>query len=116
MPWFIDHTHGWQGPSTGYLFGFIAAAGVCGWLAEHGGDRKVLQAIPVMVVGEVLIYAFGVPWLAVDLHVSLGKAIALGLTPFLWGDAIKAAIAAGLLPAAWKLAGREAVTAATAFA
>ncbi len=32
-------------------------------------------------------------------------AFALGLTPFLAGDAIKAAIAAMLLPGAWKLAG-----------
>jgi biotin transport system substrate-specific component len=32
--------------------------------------------------------------------------IADGLTPFLAGDAIKAALAAGLLPAAWWLAGR----------
>ena len=50
-------------------------------------------------------YSVGVIWLAVDLHVGISQAIALGFTPFLAGDAIKAALAALLLPAAWKLAG-----------
>ncbi len=35
--------------------------------------------------------------------VSLLQALALGVLPFLIGDAIKIAIAAGLLPATWKL-------------
>jgi len=43
----------------------------------------------------------------VSLHVDSQKAIVLGFTPFLAGDAIKAAIAAALLPSAWKLAGRR---------
>ena len=40
---------------------------------------------------------------AMDLHVGAGKAISLGLAPFLAGDAIKAGIAALLLPGAWSL-------------
>jgi biotin transport system substrate-specific component len=36
----------------------------------------------------------------------VGRAIALGLTPFLIGDAVKAVIAAGLLPAARRLVRR----------
>lgn len=103
VPWFVHHSAGGQGPSTGYLVGFILSAGVCGYLAERGGDRRVLSAVPVMLVGELLIYLIGVPWLAIDLHVSLAKAISLGLTPFIGGDAIKAAIAASLLPGAWRL-------------
>ena len=58
-----------------------------------------------MVAGEVVMYAVGVAWLAVALHVGAGEAIALGLTPFLAGDALKAALAAVLLPGAWRLAG-----------
>jgi biotin transport system substrate-specific component len=106
LPWFVHHTAGWQGPSTGYLFGFILCGGICGWLAERGGDRRILRAIPVMLVGEVCIYAVGVPWLAIDLHVSLAKALSLGFTPFVGGDGIKAAIGAAALPGAWRLAGR----------
>jgi biotin transport system substrate-specific component len=60
-----------------------------------------------MLVGEVLIYAFGCAWLAFDLHLGARATLADGFTPFVIGDAIKAAIAAGLLPVAWKLAGRR---------
>jgi biotin transport system substrate-specific component len=105
VPWFISHTSGWQGASTGYLFGFILASMVCGAIAERKADRWVPTALVAMFVGEALIYLIGVPWLAVDLHVGLGKAISLGMTPFLGGDAIKAGIAALLLPATWRLVG-----------
>lgn len=50
-------------------------------------------------------YVIGVGWLAVDLHVGVGRAIALGFVPFWIGDAIKCALAAGLLPSAWRLLG-----------
>ena len=59
-----------------------------------------------MVVGNVIIYAFGVTWLAHSIHVSLSKAVTLGLTPFLLGDAIKVIIAALILPGAWTLVDR----------
>ncbi|MDA8290432.1 MAG: biotin transporter BioY [Actinomycetota bacterium] len=103
LPWFVGHTAGWQGPSMGYVFGFVAAGAVCGYLAERGADRRVLWALPAMLAGEVVIFAFGVAWLAVDLHVGLARAIALGLTPFLAGEAVKAVLAAGLLPGVWRL-------------
>jgi biotin transport system substrate-specific component len=106
VPWFAGHQSGYVGASFGYIIGFFLAATVCGYLAGRGADRSVLKSVPAMAVGEVLIYAAGVTWLAVDLHLSFGTAISEGLTPFLAGDAIKAAIAAGLLPAAWWLAGR----------
>lgn len=60
-----------------------------------------------MVAGEILLYSIGVSWLALSLHVGPGRAIALGFTPFLAGDAVKAALAATLLPGAWKLAGHR---------
>ncbi|MDA8342845.1 MAG: biotin transporter BioY [Actinomycetota bacterium] len=105
VPWFAGHASGYVGASFGYIVGFVLCAGLCGWLAERKADRSLLKSVPAMVAGEVVMYAVGVVWLAADLHLSAGKAISEGLTPFLAGDAIKAAIAAGLLPAAWKLAG-----------
>jgi biotin transport system substrate-specific component len=86
------------------VIGFVLCAALCGRLAEHGADRSLVRSVPAMVAGEVVMYAVGVTWLAVYLHVGAGRAIALGLTPFLIGDAIKAALAAMLLPTAWKLA------------
>lgn len=103
VPWFAGHQSGYVGASFGYIVGFLLCAALCGFLAERGADRSLLKSVPAMVAGEVVMYAVGVTWLAVDLHVGAAKAIALGLTPFLAGDAIKAAIAAFLLPGAWKL-------------
>jgi len=61
-----------------------------------------------MALGEVVIYAFGVPWLALAAGMSPQMAIDKGFTPFIIGDAIKLAIAAGIFPMAWWLVGRRA--------
>jgi len=105
IPWFADGQSGWGGPSFGYIIGFIVSAIVVGALAERGADRTPGKAVPAMLLGTVIIYAFGVPWLAASLDISLAKAIDLGARPFVGGDLIKLALAAGLLPAAWRLAG-----------
>jgi len=107
VPWFAGHTSGYASASFGYIVGFFFAATACGYLAGRGADRSVLKSVPAMLVGEILIYAFGCAWLAIDLHLSASATLADGFTPFVAGDAIKAAIAAGLLPAAWKLAGKR---------
>jgi biotin transport system substrate-specific component len=101
LPWFAGGTAGYASASFGYIVGFFFAAAACGFLAGRGADRTVLKSVPAMVVGEVIIYAFGLTWLALDLHLGAAKTLSLGLTPFLAGDAIKAAIAAGLLPLVW---------------
>ncbi|GAA0461693.1 hypothetical protein Ade02nite_16280 [Paractinoplanes deccanensis] len=106
VPWFAGHTSGYSSASFGYVIGFLAAATLCGWLAERGADRSVWRSIPAMIAGEVLIYGLGMAWLAVAADLTLSQTISQGLTPFLAGDAVKAALAAGLLPAAWKLARR----------
>ena len=105
VPWFAGHSSGYASASFGYIVGFVAAAVLCGYLAGRGADRSVLRSLPAMIAAEVVIYAFGLTWLAIDLHLGASATIAAGLTPFLAGDAIKGAIAAGLLPAAWWLAG-----------
>jgi len=107
VPWFASGEHGYVGANFGYILGFIAAAAVCGYLAELRADRRLISAIPAMVVGEFVMYVFGVVWLAVDLHVGIGNAISLGFLPFWIGDAIKCALAAGLLPSAWRLLGKR---------
>ena len=107
VPWFAGHASGYVGASFGYILGFVLCAALCGRLAERGADRAVWKSVPAMVAGEVAMYAVGVIWLGSDLHVGAAKAISLGLTPFLAGDAVKAGLAALLLPSAWKLAGRH---------
>jgi biotin transport system substrate-specific component len=60
-----------------------------------------------MVLGSLVIYAVGVPYLAHSAHLSARQAVDLGLRPYLLGDALKAALAMGALPAAWRLTGRR---------
>ena len=89
------------GVTGGYLIGFLFAGGVVGRLAELGWDRKIGGAVAAMLIGNVVIYVVGVPWLAAATHQSLGWAVQNGLVPFIPGDIIKLAIAAGLLPFGW---------------
>ncbi|MET9765969.1 biotin transporter BioY [Streptomyces sp. NPDC006415] len=107
MPWFAEASSGWSMPSLGYVFGMLLAATVVGALARRGGDRSVLRTAGTMVLGSAIIYAIGVPYLALSTGMSLTAAVAAGLTPFLIGDALKAALAMGLLPTTWKLLGRR---------
>jgi biotin transport system substrate-specific component len=59
-----------------------------------------------MLVGTVLIYAIGVPWLMANAHMTISSALSAGVRPFVAGDVLKVLLAAGLLPAAWWGVGR----------
>jgi biotin transport system substrate-specific component len=59
-----------------------------------------------MIAASIVIYAFGVAGLMLTLGVGLGRAIGLGVVPFLVGDAIKSVLAAAALPAVWSIVGR----------
>ena len=89
-----------MGPTGGYLFGFLLAGVAMGYLAERGMGRTVLSTIAAMVLGNSVIYLCGALWLAN--FIGLGQAIAAGVLPFLYGDALKLAVAAGLMPLAWR--------------
>jgi biotin transport system substrate-specific component len=101
VPWFAGGNSGLTVPTFGYILGFIAAAFVVGRLAESGATRSVWRTTGLMIVGSLVIYAFGVTWLAFSINVPFVEALTLGMVPFLIGDAIKIAAAAGLLPLAW---------------
>ncbi|WP_019065589.1 biotin transporter BioY [Streptomyces hokutonensis] len=106
VPWFAGGTHG-SGASFGYIVGMLLASAAVGALARRGADRSVLRMAGTMILGEAIIYAVGVPYLAVSLDLSTSAAIAAGLTPFLLGDALKAALAMGATPTAWKFVNKQ---------
>ena len=106
IPWFAEGRSGFGGATFGYIVGFILAAYIVGKIAESGATRTAIRTAGLMVVGNLVIYAIGVPWLALSIGVSFTEALALGALPFLIGDALKIALAAGLFPATWKLVNR----------
>ena len=87
------------GPTGGYLVGFLVAAVVIAVLAGPGGGSRARAAL-AMLAGNVAIYLCGVPWLARFVDGGLVAAVALGMTPFLIGDAIKLIAALALVPPA----------------
>ena len=93
------------GPTGGYLMGFVVAAWVTGWLAEHKWDRNYLLSALAMLIGHAVVFAAGLAWLY--RYVPGNQVIALGLTPFVVGTLVKVVAAAGILPTIWKFAKRR---------
>lgn len=104
LPFFAQANAGlivFRGFTGGYLVGFVVAAFVVGLLAERGWDRKFRTTVLTMLIGNIIIYAFGLAWLSY--LTDAGRAIAEGLYPFIPGDILKTVLAAALLPSAWKV-------------
>jgi biotin transport system substrate-specific component len=77
------------GPTGGYLIGFVPAAVVAGLVA--GRHRGSLPRLVVAgLAGVMPVYALGAAWLAWQLDLSPGAAVAAGVAPFLWVDVLKA--------------------------
>jgi biotin transport system substrate-specific component len=91
----------------GYLIGFAIAGAVVGRLAELGWDRHIAGSLGAMLIGEVIIYAIGLPWLMVAGGFTVQETLMYGLTPFLAWDAAKLAVAASLFPLGWWLVERR---------
>jgi biotin transport system substrate-specific component len=109
LPFYADGESGWDvvwGASGGYIIGFIFAAGVVGWMAERGADRKVLAAFAAFVAGQLIIFAFGLAGLKISVEESWGWTIHNGFSIFIVGGLVKAAIGALALPSAWRLVRR----------
>ena len=103
-PIYQHQNHGVEyflGPTGGYLIGFVVAAALIGWLAEQRWDRRLSSAVAAMLTGNVVIYLFGLPWLAAELDAGFKETLEAGLYPFVVGDLLKLYLAGALLPAAW---------------
>jgi biotin transport system substrate-specific component len=109
LPFYADGESGWDviwGASGGYIVGFVAAAGVIGWLAEHGADRRVVLAFLAFVAGQLVIFAFGLVGLKIAVGESWGWTIHNGFSIFIVGGIVKALVGAVVLPSAWGLVRR----------
>lgn len=95
------------GGTGGYLIGFVIAGAIVGRLAELGWDRRLPGSLGAMLIGSVIIYAIGLPWLMVSGGYTVQQTIAYGLTPFILWDLAKLAVAGALFPLGWWLIERR---------
>jgi biotin transport system substrate-specific component len=101
---------GWQGgigfltgPTGGYLLGFVLASLFLGNVTDRWPkSRRLLPVAGLMVLAQALfVFIPGLLGLAAFYHFTLGQDVsllqllAMGLLPFLPGDALKVALAAG---------------------
>jgi biotin transport system substrate-specific component len=91
------------GATGGYVVGFLPAAFLIGLAARRGADRNLLKSVPLFVAGQAVIFAVGVPWLAVSTGMSASQALDAGFYPFILGGIVKAAVAGAVLGTAWRL-------------
>lgn len=109
LPFYSDAGSGFDvvfGATGGYIIGFLPAAYLIGLAARQGQDRRITRALPLFALGQLVIFAIGVPWLAVAADLSPSAAISAGFTPFIVGGLVKAAIAGVALPGAWWVVGK----------
>jgi biotin transport system substrate-specific component len=122
LPWAGTGGFVWDLASGGYIVGFVLGSYLVGLLAERGWDRRARVSL-AMLVGNLSIYAIGLPWLALFVAFEtipgyvtyyeyflgsnvLDKTLTGGLYPFIGGDALKLLLAAMVLPGSWELVRR----------
>ena len=89
------------GPTGGYLFGFLIASLVVGYLAERGWDKSVVLTFTSMTIGTLIIYLFGVIWLSY--LKDLNTALVFGLLPFITPDILKICLGTCIITAGWEI-------------
>lgn len=109
-PIFASGSHGFEkiaGATGGYLVGMLISSLVLGALAGRKWDQKIKTVIPTMIIGNVIIFTFGLFWLHQYSGQSWSWTIEKGLTPFILAEFIKIAIASTALPAVWRLVAKR---------
>ncbi len=81
------------GPTGGYMAGYFFIAAIGGFFAEHFNGKRIFAVIG-MVLGTACCYLLGSLWLARCLEMDFLPALAIGVLPYLPGDAAKIAVAA----------------------
>jgi biotin transport system substrate-specific component len=102
--------------SMGYVVGFILAAWLVGKLVESGWVNSLLKSVVATLAGAVVLYVPGLVWLSIwastagvvpEGQSAFQTALAWGLYPFMFGDAVKAVIAGLAVPAAGLMFSRK---------
>jgi biotin transport system substrate-specific component len=82
-------------PSGGYIAGFLVGAVVISVLKGREANL-VKMYVSALIGGILVIYACGVPFMAMLLEMDMATALKAGAIPFLIGDIIKVVISVNL--------------------
>jgi biotin transport system substrate-specific component len=109
-PIFAGSTHGVEkviGATGGYLVGMLVASLLLGYLADRKADQQFRTSFPALLLGDLVIFTFGLAWLHASLDLTWAATLKAGLTPFILGEALKIAITATSLPLVWRKISRS---------
>ena len=95
------------GATGGYLVGMLVASLLLGYLADRKADQKFTTSFPALLLGDVVIFTFGLTWLHASLDMTWAQTFKAGFTPFILGEALKIAITATSLPLVWRRISRS---------
>jgi biotin transport system substrate-specific component len=95
------------GATGGYLVGMLIASLLLGYLADRKADQKFRTSFPALLLGDLVIFTFGLAWLHASLDLTWAATFKAGLTPFILGEALKIAITATSLPLVWRKISRS---------
>ncbi len=104
LPFFAGGSFGFavlMGACGGYLFGYVFAAFLIGYLLERGWNTSYKYTVSALTLGTFVILVAGFAWLS--LFVGVHNACVMGVYPFLIGDLLKVGIATSLISTGWKL-------------
>lgn len=96
LPVFQGYSSGFAhilGPTGGYLIGFIFAAIFIGKMIESQ-SLKIYRIIASFIVGNFILYSFGILWLIYLYKINLTNALSIGVLPFMPAEFIKIFFAA----------------------
>lgn len=83
------------GPTGGFLPGYLVGAFIIGFISEKGRP-SFFKNLFALILGNIIIFGLGVPWLKLVLKIDWGKALVLGLLPYMIGNGIKIIVASAL--------------------
>jgi biotin transport system substrate-specific component len=109
-PIFAAGSHGFEkiaGATGGYLLGMLLSTLALGALAGRKWDQKIKTVIPTMIIGNSIVFTFGLIWLHQYTGQSWAWTFEKGLTPFVFGELLKIAIASTALPVLWRFVSKR---------
>ena len=89
------------GPTAGYLYGMTIAAAVISYFANKGFTNSYLKSFIGIMLGSIIIFAFGVLYLGSI--IGYNKALQAGLLPFIPSEIFKITLAVLLIPTLSKI-------------